>query len=101
MVWDCREAARWDADRGVAINSPVMVIEDAHKYVNNAAESARKRRKQVCSGQAIQHTCGQIAFVSWHKLQAACRSVLPMLHDLLSAHHCTTMTQAMLYQQYH
>ncbi len=82
MVWDCREAARWDADRGVAVNSPVMVIEDAHKYVNNAAESARKRRKQVCLGQAIQHTCGQIAFVSWHSVQAARCSVLT-LHGLL------------------
>lgn len=82
MVWDCREAARWDADRGVAVNSPVMVIEDAHKYVNNAAESARKRRKQVCSSQAVQHTHGQVAFVSWH-VQAACCSVLPLLHDLL------------------
>jgi hypothetical protein len=74
MVWDCREAARWDADRGVAVNSPVMVIEDAHKYVNNTAESARKRRKQVCSGQAIQHTGGQVAFVScrYRQLVAAC-----------------------------
>ncbi|KAL0019055.1 hypothetical protein WJX79_000368 [Trebouxia sp. C0005] len=53
MVWDCREAARWDADRGVAVNSPVMVIEDAHKYVNNTAESARKRRKQVESKQSV------------------------------------------------
>ncbi len=74
MVWDCREAARWDADRGVAVNSPTMVIEDAHKYVNNAAESARKKRKQVRPGQAIQHTLEQVALVScrYRQLFAAC-----------------------------
>ena len=47
MVWDSREVARWDADRGVAVNTPVMVMNDAHKYVSCATESARKRRKQV------------------------------------------------------
>ena len=47
MVWDSREAARWDAERSVGINSPVMVMEDAHKYVST--ESARKRRKQASS----------------------------------------------------
>lgn len=45
MIWDSREAARWDGDRRVGINSPVMVMEDAHKYVST--ESARKRRKQA------------------------------------------------------
>ena len=47
MVWDAREVARWDADRGVAVNTPVMVMNDAHKYVSCATDSARKRRKQV------------------------------------------------------
>ncbi len=47
MVWDSREVAKWDADRGVTTNSPVMVMKDAHKYISSAAESARKRRKQV------------------------------------------------------
>ena len=100
MVWDCREAARWDADTGVAVNSPVMVIEDAHKYVSNAAESARKRRKQVCPGQYIQHTREQVAFVSW-QVQAACHSMLSLLHDLLhvSLPLCATKSQALLYQQ--
>ena len=48
MVWDCREVARYDAHSGMATNAPVMVMEDAHKYIPAAAESARKRRKQVC-----------------------------------------------------
>ena len=45
MVWDSREAARWDNDRQVGVNGPVMVMEDAHKYVS--IESARKRKKQA------------------------------------------------------
>ena len=53
MIWDCREASRWDGERGVAVNSPVMVMENAHKYISNATESARKRRKQVCSPRCI------------------------------------------------
>ena len=57
MVWDAREVARWDADRGVAVNTPVMVMEDAHKYVSCAAESARKRRKQVHLHYNLHSTC--------------------------------------------
>ena len=76
MVWDSREAARWDGERRVGINSPVMVMEDAHKYVNT--ESTRKRRKQAS------HSCSYCP--SWRAQVSLRMSV--------DANHCQALDHA-------
>ena len=47
MLWDSREPASWDDAFGLALSSPALVIHDAHKLADTAAESARKRRRSV------------------------------------------------------